>query len=198
MRAVQQGLPLQEVAALRAAASASSFKPAEEQFIEKTPWANPQHPSHAHLIQRQSSSHTARTSSPFALGGVAQARKHSHQHASSGPVSGTFSSATPVAQTNGTFMPVGRVSPMNPFTNSTTSQKVSQATFSHRNSVSPQETRDGPNLTDHLQREGNLSSRSVDIDSVPLPGAQGAPYGFSHDGGVTVKREQPVATNGQY
>ena len=32
-----------------------STKPAEEQFFEQTPWADPQHPSHARLIQRQTS-----------------------------------------------------------------------------------------------------------------------------------------------
>lgn len=82
------GLPFQELAALRMAGSTSRFKPAEEQFIEQTPWANPQHPSHAHLLQRQASAQQApRTSSPFSQ--ATQPRRHSDQH---GPASGTFSS----------------------------------------------------------------------------------------------------------
>ncbi|KIM97699.1 hypothetical protein OIDMADRAFT_167767 [Oidiodendron maius Zn] len=83
------GLPFQELAALRMAGSTSRFKPAEEQFIEQTPWANPQHPSHAHLLQRQTSAQQApRTSSPFSQ--TAQPRRHSDQL---DPASGTFSSS---------------------------------------------------------------------------------------------------------
>ena len=59
---------LHELAALRTAGATRS-KPAEEKFIEQTPWANPQHPSHAHLLQRQASTQQApRTTSPFAHG----------------------------------------------------------------------------------------------------------------------------------
>ncbi|RAL61669.1 hypothetical protein DID88_002737 [Monilinia fructigena] len=59
-------LSLQELATLRTVGSTSRFRPAEEQFIEQTPWANPQHPSHAHLLQRQTSAqHSPRTTSPL-------------------------------------------------------------------------------------------------------------------------------------
>lgn len=33
----------------------NSLGPAGEQFLEQTPWANPNHPSNAHLLQRQPS-----------------------------------------------------------------------------------------------------------------------------------------------
>ena len=85
-------LPLQDIAALRAA-STGALNPAEEQFIEQTPWANPKHPSHAHLLHRQSSGHQVpRTSSPFsAMAAVPQPRKSSNSHAPGLPISGTFS-----------------------------------------------------------------------------------------------------------
>ncbi|OTB06531.1 hypothetical protein M426DRAFT_9663 [Hypoxylon sp. CI-4A] len=61
--------------------------PAGEQFIEQTPWANPNHPSNAHLLQRQlsaqhdpqphgpitgSSSASKRNSHPYSNGATAQ------------------------------------------------------------------------------------------------------------------------------
>src|ERR1700722_11301478 len=99
---IQQGLLLPELAALRAATSTTGFKPAEEQFIEQTPWANPQHPSHAHLLQQQSlGQQPARMSSPFSVAPAAQTRRHSYQHALGTPIAGTFSGATQ-SQTNGT------------------------------------------------------------------------------------------------
>jgi hypothetical protein len=99
------GLPFQELAALRMAGSTSRFKPAEEQFIEQTPWANPQHPSHAHLIQRQTSAQQVpRTTSPFAQ---ATPRRHSDQH---GPTSGTFSNP-PVNGPPFSSQPPGALSP---------------------------------------------------------------------------------------
>lgn len=88
------------------AGSTSRFKPAEEQFIEQTPWANPQHPSHAHLLQRQASAQQApRTTSPFAQ--AALIRRHSDQQ---GPASGTFSSQGVNGPSFSAQVP-GRVSP---------------------------------------------------------------------------------------
>ncbi|KAI0136354.1 Sds3-like-domain-containing protein [Xylariales sp. AK1849] len=51
---------------------------AGEQFLEQTPWANPNHPSNAHLLQRQNSiqnEHRKRSPLPDASG----SRRHSHQ-----------------------------------------------------------------------------------------------------------------------
>ncbi|PQE24679.1 Transcriptional regulatory DEP1 protein [Rutstroemia sp. NJR-2017a WRK4] len=139
-------LQLHELAALRTAGSTSRFKPAEEQFIEQTPWANPQHPSHAHLIQRQTSAqHTPRTTSPLSQVQV-QPRRHSHQQGG-GPISGTFSNAPPstLQHTNGYMMSGGRVSPHNPFSNSTHSHAIAPSPLGSRQpSLSPKQTRPPP------------------------------------------------------
>lgn len=118
-------LPFQELAALRSAGT-SRYKPAEEQFIEQTPWANPQHPAHAHLLNRQASGHhKPRVPSPFSAG-------HAPRH--NGPISGTFSTNSALSQN-----PNGRVSPLNPFTNSHT---VAPSPLGSRQaSESPQLTR---------------------------------------------------------
>ncbi|PQE24091.1 transcriptional regulatory dep1 protein [Rutstroemia sp. NJR-2017a BVV2] len=141
-------LPLHELAALRTAGSTSRFKPAEEQFIEQTPWANPQHPSHAHLIQRQTSAqHTPRTTSPLSQVQV-QPRRHSHQQGG-GPISGTFSNAPPsvLQHTNGYMMSGGRVSPHNPFSNSSHSHAIAPSPLGSRQpSLSPKQTRPPPPL----------------------------------------------------
>jgi hypothetical protein len=57
-------IPLQELGALRTAGSISRFKPAEEELLEQTPWANPQHPIHAHPIQRSNTLWVPRLKSP--------------------------------------------------------------------------------------------------------------------------------------
>ncbi|OTA59242.1 hypothetical protein K449DRAFT_436207 [Hypoxylon sp. EC38] len=56
-----------------------SLGPAGEQFIEQTPWANPNHPSNAHLLQRQHSvQHEAHTHST--IPGVSSgSKRNSHQ-----------------------------------------------------------------------------------------------------------------------
>jgi hypothetical protein len=129
-----QNLPLPDLAALRAATSTSGFKPAEEQFIEQTPWANPQHPSHAHLIQRQTSGHqTPRTNSPFSASPLAR-RLSQQQNGSGVPIAGTFLTG-----------PAGRISPHNhnnPFMNpSHTHNKVVPSPLASRqHSVSPKQT----------------------------------------------------------
>ncbi|KAM7194256.1 Sds3-like domain containing protein [Naviculisporaceae sp. PSN 640] len=67
--------------------------PAGEQFIEQTPWANPNHPSHN--IQRQQASHD---STPIITGVASSSggnRKHSHQPG------GMFSSSTTTIVLNG-------------------------------------------------------------------------------------------------
>ncbi|KAI1379559.1 Sds3-like-domain-containing protein [Hypoxylon crocopeplum] len=57
-----------------------SLGPAGEQFIEQTPWANPNHPSNAHLLQRQQSVqqevHMANSPLPAAPSGP---KRHLHQ-----------------------------------------------------------------------------------------------------------------------
>lgn len=131
------GLPYQELAALRMAGSSSRFRPAEEQFIEQTPWANPQHPSHAHLLQRQASAQQGpRTNSAFSQ--ATQLRRHSDQR---GPASGTFSSPT----VNGHAFNAqgsGRLSPRHPGSNTSRPQPGASAPFSrHPSSLSPLITR---------------------------------------------------------
>lgn len=130
------GLPISEIAALRAVTS--SQYPAEQQFIESTPWANPQHPSHAHLLARQSSGHhTPRTQSPFST-------PSSHQNGSSKPPVGTFLAA-----------PTGRVSPHNhnPFTGpSHPHNKLAPSPLASRlQSISPKQTQSAvpPPPSDH-------------------------------------------------
>ncbi|KAI1141919.1 Sds3-like-domain-containing protein [Hypoxylon sp. FL0543] len=56
-----------------------SLGPAGEQFIEQTPWANPNHPSNAHLLQRQHSvQHEAHTQSTIP-GASSGPKRNSHQ-----------------------------------------------------------------------------------------------------------------------
>ncbi|KAH8820323.1 Sds3-like-domain-containing protein [Xylogone sp. PMI_703] len=164
------GLPLQELAALRTAGSTSVFKPAEEQFIEQTPWANPQHPSHAHLLQRQASVQQApRTKSPFPQQGLP--RRHSHQPGSSGPISGTFSSSQPaiLSQTNGVAMSGGRVSPHNAFANSTHPHSIAPSPLGSRQ-TSPQQSRPPQSISEQARLHGvnpDLSSNgSLQVSQV--------------------------------
>ncbi|QSZ33969.1 hypothetical protein DSL72_005549 [Monilinia vaccinii-corymbosi] len=135
-------LSLQELATLRTVGSTSRFRPAEEQFIEQTPWANPQHPSHAHLLQRQSSAqHTPRTTSPLSQVQV-QPRRHSHQQG--GPISGNFSNIpTSILQhTNGYVMSGGKVTPHNPFSNASHSHMIVPSPLGNwQPSLSPKQTR---------------------------------------------------------
>ncbi|KAF7872163.1 hypothetical protein EAF04_003088 [Stromatinia cepivora] len=154
-------LPLQELAALRTAGSTSRFRPAEEQFIEQTPWANPQHPSHVHLIQRQTSAqHTPRTTSPLSQIQV-QPRRHSHQQG--GPISGTFSNmSTSVLQhSNGYMMSGGRISPHNPFSNTSHSHKIVPSPLGSRQpSLSPKQTRP-PHIPLHISNEQQSNQASL-------------------------------------
>lgn len=139
-------LPLQELAALRNVSSSSRFKPAEEQFIEQTPWANPQHPSHAHLIRQTSAQQTPRTASPFSQVQVVP-RRHSHQQASL-PISGTFSNSSSAMKQhpNGISM-AGRISPHNPFGNSNHSHTIAPSPLGSRQpSLSPQQNRHPPSI----------------------------------------------------
>ncbi|KAI0484897.1 Sds3-like-domain-containing protein [Xylariaceae sp. FL0804] len=53
--------------------------PAGEQFLEQTPWANPNHPSNAHLLQRQQSSHHDSPIPPASSGPASGSRRHT-QH----------------------------------------------------------------------------------------------------------------------
>ena len=153
---------------MRTAGSTSRFKPAEEQFIEQTPWANPQHPSHAHLLQRQTSAQQAhRTNSPFSQV-QAQPRRHSQQH-NGGPISGTFSSSSSALQhTNG--VPPGRVSPLNPFTNSTHSHTIAPSPLgSRQTSLSPQHTRPPPSLPEQAPQQLVKDAPTGNVDHQPPP-----------------------------
>ncbi|KAI1807203.1 Sds3-like-domain-containing protein [Daldinia bambusicola] len=56
-----------------------SLGPAGEQFIEQTPWANPNHPSNAHLLQRQHSAQHEAHAHGNIPGGSLGSNKHTHQ-----------------------------------------------------------------------------------------------------------------------
>lgn len=149
-------------------AGASRHKPADEQFFEQNPWANPQHPSHAHLIQRQSSAHQhTRVASPFSS-------NHGHRHA--GPISGTFSNNSALSQN-----PNGRVSPLNPFTNTHTI--APSPLGSRQTSESPQISRAPPPET----RPPPSAVQDVPI-SLGLSAAHSRPRDFTKE----VRREQTV------
>ncbi|KAL2070685.1 hypothetical protein VTL71DRAFT_13711 [Oculimacula yallundae] len=138
----QPAMPLQELAALRHASSSSRIRPAEEQFMKETPWANPQHPSHAHMLQRQTSAQQIpRTSSPFS-----QPRRNSHQPGSGLPISGTFSNSSSLLHhSNGVHG--GRISPHNPFANSNHNHTIAPSPLGSRQpSLSPQQNRHPPAL----------------------------------------------------
>lgn len=149
------GLPLQELAALRTAGSIARSKPAVDQFVSATPWANPQHPSHAHLLQRQTSAQqTPRTTSPLSQVQV-QPRRHSHQHGSSVPISGTFP-PTPATllqhSSNGVSMSGGRISPHNPFGNSNHAHTIAPSPLGSRQaSLSPQQNRHPVSISEQQQ-----------------------------------------------
>lgn len=168
---VQSNLPLHELAALRSVGSSSRFKPAEERFIEQTPWANPQHPSHAHLLSRQTSGQQVqvpRIEGPFSQSS-ALGRRHSHQNGAGGPISGTFasSSSSIMQHTNGLSMSGGRVSPHNPFSNSNNSHTIVPSPLgSRQTSLSPQQNRQPPALPDHQQ------NHSMNLDAPKSNGTQ--------------------------
>lgn len=132
------GSALHELAAMRSAVS--RFKPAEEQFIEQTPWANPHHPSHA--LQRQASiSHAAH-------------RRPSHQHNSAGPISGTFSAIPTIPQTNGVTMSGGRISPHNPFSSSVAAaHTITPSPLATRRSISPPPNRQPLEVSAHQHNQ---------------------------------------------
>ncbi|KAG9234341.1 Sds3-like-domain-containing protein [Amylocarpus encephaloides] len=173
-------LPLQELAALRSAGSTSRFKPAEEQFIERTPWANPQHPSHAHLLQRQASAQQAipRTMSPFSEAQAKQ-RRHSHQPRASVPTSGTFSNSPSLLQLSN-----GRTSSHNPLGNSNSSHTVVPSPLGSRQpSLSPEQSRpatitpDQPNIpkvADVPKNNGMKYFPPDEITDIPRDFPQGA------------------------
>jgi hypothetical protein len=168
--------------------SSSRFRPAEEQFIEQTPWANPQHPSHAHLLQRQTSAQQIpRTTSPFSQVQVQPARRHS-QH--SVPVSGTFSSSNSFHHSNGVSIPGGRISPHNPFGNSTHSHTIAPSPLGSRQpSLSPQQNNLPPSIPE-LQHIPNVQ------DIPKSNGTQPSPLGLSeaaHDFSLDTRREQAAA-----
>jgi hypothetical protein len=201
---VQTDTPHHNLAPIRVANSSSSFRPAEEQFIEQTPWANPQHPSHAHLLQRQTSAHqAARTASPFSIVSGAPPRRHSHHHATGAPVSGTFSSTSPALQSNSNGSHLsggGRISPLNPFTNTAHSQKVAPSPLGSRQpSLSPQHSRPQGPAVDRSLNIGSPVQITVGPSNTAFLGARPDNISeFTQEAGVPFKREQITATNGRY
>jgi len=187
---VQPAIPLHELAALRNVSSSSRFKPAEEQFMKETPWANPQHPSHAHLLTRQTSAQqTPRTASPFSQVQV-QPRRNSHQHGSGLPVSGTFSNSSSLLQhSNG--LSGGRISPHNPFANSNQSHAIAPSPLgSRQTSLSPQQNRHPSVLPDQQHGQPHVAEapKNVVIQQSPV-GSSDVPRDIPLD----MRREQAAA-----
>jgi hypothetical protein len=179
---------MQELAALRTVGSTSRFKPAEEQFIEQTPWANPQHPSHAHLLQgRQASAQqNPRTTSPFSQVQVQPARRHSPHGV---PISGTFTSTSSFHTSNGVSISGGRISPHNPFASSAHSHTIVPSPLgSRQTSLSPQQNRHPPIPEPHqnLPNTQDISKGNGIQHSPPLPEAA---RDFPHE----PRREQAAA-----
>lgn len=167
---------MQELAALRGAGSASRFKPAEEQFIEQTPWANPQHPSHAHLIQRQSSAQQIPQSSPFSQVQVQPARRNT-------PISGTFTNTSSFHNSNG--VPGGRVSPHNPFVNSNLSHAIAPSPLgSRQTSLSPRQNRHPAIPEQHISHDITKSNGTHHPPPLVEPGRD-----LTND----IRREQTTA-----
>lgn len=188
---VQTSLPLQDLAALRAVTSTSSFKPAEEQFIEQTPWANPQHPSHANLLQRQSSTHQpVRTSSPFSINPTGELRKHPNQDQDhTKEHSGAFPGISVTQNhTNGSHASGERISPLNPFANPSHTEniEISSPHGSRRASLSPQQHRRPPNSLDRQER--HESSQDISTSSTLRP--KETPNDFAYTTAVIAGREQ--------
>ncbi|KFY05548.1 hypothetical protein V492_08458 [Pseudogymnoascus sp. VKM F-4246] len=201
----QPSLPLQDIAAIRAAASAAALKPAEEQFIEQTPWANPQHPSHMHLIQRQSPAQQgARTGSPFSMGVGGQPRRQPHQQGGGLPVSGTFSGINTLSQPNfAAGAGRGQIGTFN--NNAPLPQKMGPSPLgSRRPSVLLEQSRPPAAANEPPKPQENRQSIEAgpEISHPPLispPRPQEALHDFSYEGGVGVKREQPAAVaNGRF
>jgi hypothetical protein len=202
---VHPSVPLQDLAALRAATSAAVLKPAEEQFIEQTPWANPQHPSHAHLLQRQASAHhAARTASPFSMPLAGQVRRHSHQANPNVPISGTFSGvgSSIQPQGNGVFLSGVTMPSTNSFGNQVPVQKPGPILNAPpQTSLSPQLSRQMVGISEqpsNHQNKQDLLSRRESAPSMAGPNINRDASGFSFEGGVTVKREQQTVTNGRF
>ena len=165
------------------------MKPAEEQFIEQTPWANPQHPSHAHLLQRQTSAQQApRVTSPFSQVQV-QPRRHSHQHNSGGPISGTFSNTPSLLHhSNGVTMSGGRISPHNPLLGNNSHTMAPSPLGSRQTSLSPQQNRIPPSIPDQkIPSAPNIPKSNGKQHSEPI-GLPDIPRDFPHE----VRREQPA------
>ncbi|KFZ15751.1 hypothetical protein V501_02579 [Pseudogymnoascus sp. VKM F-4519 (FW-2642)] len=200
----QPSLPLQDIAAIRAAASAAALKPAEEQFIESTPWANPQHPSHVHLLQRQSPAQQGpRTGSPFSMAVGGQPRRQTHQQAGGLPVSGTFSGVSQ-PQSNNFAAGAGR-GQIGTFNNAPQPQKMGPSPLGSRRpsmlleqSRLPAAVNEQPKPHENRQNvEPGPEASHPPLISPPRP--QEPLHEFSYEGGVGVKREQPATvTNGRF
>jgi hypothetical protein len=161
------------------AGSTSRFKPAEEQFIEQNPWANPQHPSHAHLLQRQTSAQQApRTTSPFSQ--VTQPRRHSDQQ---GPASGTFSSPAVTCPPFGT-QASGQLSPRNLVSNPPRPQSSAPLPLDNR------QTSLSPVMTRPKAEEGSKVNGTQHSSTLPGAGFMDKPREFSQE----IRRDQ-VPTN---
>lgn len=155
--------PLHGMVSLRASTS-THFRPAEEQFIEQTPWANPHHPSHAHRIHRQTSAnHTARTVSPFGMPVNGAPRRHSHHQNGAGiPMSGTFSTIQPAAtiHANGAaLLDHGEPQSLSTYANTSIGHKIAPSPLASRQpSLSPQ-----PTIAPPLPEEPDESRQAAQV-----------------------------------
>lgn len=198
---------MQDIAAARAAASTAALKPAEEQFIEQTPWANPQHPSHVHLSQYQAAAHQpTRTNSPFAVAAAPQHRRHSHQHASGLPVSGSFSGHNPIPQPpNNHLARGGNIKPpVAAFATQSIPRKMRRSPLlgNRQATISPQQHRPAGVIGEqshNLNNHANTHAETAHSSSLVSPQRpQEATLDSAYEGSLGVKREQPAITNGRF
>jgi len=138
-------------------------------------------------------------SSPFSVAPPAQARRHSHQHALGTPIAGTFSGTTQ-SQMNGTYLPAGRISPVNPFNTASMMQKVAPSPLgSRQTSLSPQQSKHPVSL---LQRQESLQDYAVGGSSNQIPAnspeTPGVLPDFSNETSAPVDRDHSVAVNGRF
>ena len=178
--------------------SVSRLKPTEEQFIEQTPWANPQHPSH--MLHRQASTQNApRTTGPFSQV-QAQPRRYS-QHGSGGPISGTFSnsSSSILQHTNGLTTTGGRISPHNPFTSNNHTHTIAPSPLGSRQaSLSPQPSHPPQALPGQQQGQTGTTETKPNGNQQSPPALHSTLHDIPRDYPQEVRREQGSVLMGRF
>jgi hypothetical protein len=101
---------------------------------------------------------------------------------------------------NGTYLPAGRISPVNPFNNASMMQKVAPSPLgSRQTSLSPQQSKHPASL---LQRQESLQDYAVGGSSNQIPAnspeTPGVSPDFSNGTSAPVDRDHSVAVNGRF